>query len=61
MYGAPVVVGTAVVTTIAVGTIVTVLPPSCSTMLVRDMNYHYCAGHYYVQSGNQWIVVAPPR
>lgn len=59
-YGAPVVVGAAVVTTIAIGTIVATLPPSCSTMFVHNINYYYCAGHYYTQSGNQWLVATAP-
>lgn len=59
VYGSTVVVGVPVAT-VAVGTIITTLPPSCGTMFVNGMNYYNCAGSYYVASGNQWVVVAAP-
>ena len=58
--GAPVVAGAAVVTAVAVGTIVATLPPACSTVIVNGVTYHNCSGTYYIPSGSQWVVVAAP-
>lgn len=64
VYAAPAYSSTVVVaapaTTIAVGSIVSTLPAGCSVMNVNGINYFYCAGSYYVASGNQWVAVAAP-
>ena len=52
--------GAAVVTAVAVGTVVSTLPSSCSTLLVDGVTYYDCSGTYYVRSGSQWVVVEAP-
>jgi len=59
--GAAVAAGAAVVgTAIAVGTVVTALPPACSTAVVNGVTYYNCSGTYYAPSGTRWIVVNAP-
>ena len=59
-YGGGAVAGAAVVTAIAVGTMVATLPPSCTAMVVNGVTYQNCAGTYYVPSSSQWVIVEAP-
>jgi hypothetical protein len=53
-----------VATAIVVGTIVSSLPPSCTTIIANGVTYHNCGGTYYqprYSGGNvQYIVVTHP-
>ncbi|MEA1048423.1 DUF6515 family protein [Lamprobacter modestohalophilus] len=58
--GGAVAVGAAAATAIAIGTVVSSLPPSCSTVMVNGVTYHRCSGTYYAPRGGQWVVVEAP-
>lgn len=45
---------------LAVGAFIASLPPRYETIVVSGTPYYYANGSYYVQSGNQYQVVAPP-
>ena len=59
-YGGAAVAGAAVVTAVAVGSMVSNLPPSCSTVIIDGIRYHNCSGTYYAPSGSRWVVVEAP-
>jgi hypothetical protein len=59
------VVGTAAVTAAVVGSVVSTLPPSCTSIVVNGVAYQQCGGAYYRPSyaGTtiNYTVVNPPR
>jgi hypothetical protein len=59
-YGGAAVAGAAVVTAVAIGTIVASLPPSCSTVVTDGVTYYNCSGTWYRPQGRQYIVVNEP-
>jgi len=59
-YRGAAVAGAAVVTAVAIGTVVASLPPSCSTVVVDGVSYHNCSGTWYRPRGSQYIVVNAP-
>jgi hypothetical protein len=61
-YARPWTTGVAVAgTAVAVGTTVTVLPASCTTVVYDDVTYHHCGSTYYVASDGAYVAVNPPR
>ena len=59
------VVGTAAVTAAVVGSVVTSLPPSCSSTVVGNVAYQHCGNAWYrpqyMGSTVNYVVVNPPQ